>query len=164
MELNSTQRLPKKILYFWCIKAIFLFLLLSIPFLLVGIKPWYGIIIWLIILLGIPLSFSRGLDYKNFSFSVDENKITINQGIITKKSKCIIFDSIQNVGVASGPLMRMFGLAVLRIWTASPGQIKNGNREKLSDGALYLTLTDAKWLRDFMTRKQASLKIPQEST
>lgn len=152
MELNKTYQFPTKTIFFWYIRTILWLLLFSAIFLLGGIKAWFGVAIWLIIFFGIPFLIYFYLAYKNISFIVEENKITINRGVIAKKSTSIIFNSVQNVTIASNPIAKMFDLSVVRIWTASPGQ----NKEKLPDGILCLATLDAEWLKNFITAKRPS--------
>jgi len=56
-----------------------------------------------------------------FNFILEEGKITLNSGVIVKRSKAIAFDKVQNVESVSGILRRMldylrskFGLHRLR--------------------------------------------------
>jgi len=86
------------------------------------------------------------------TFSVDKSHLIVKQGILIKKERSIALPSIQNVTIVAGPLAQMFGLGIVSIWTASPGQInyekkKTGHRP---DGILYLEPGDARWLRDFL--------------
>ncbi|MDD2646877.1 MAG: PH domain-containing protein [Patescibacteria group bacterium] len=147
MELNKTYKFPPIFISFLYAKLTLLLLLISTPFLFLGLNGWFVIVICLFIFLGLPFALYFALDYNNTSFSVEENKITLNWGIISKKSKTIVFDSIQNVTIISGLLARIFGIFVLRIWTASPGQIHKDS----PDGVLYLAALDAGWLKNFMT-------------
>jgi len=97
------------------------------------------------------------LDYKNYSFTYDDKNIEIKQGIISKSQKTISYNTIQNININSGWLMRMFKIQKVEIWTSSPSQIQifqNGQRgyqtEHMPDGSIYLENEDAEILKNYI--------------
>ena len=144
--------------------------------------PWsarfYGLSWLLIVLLLITFVFSLGgsgssafsfvgsfmifialwllLVYACTNFEVSEKTITINSGILIKKSKSIPFDSVQNINNSRGLVAMIFGVSKINIWTASPGQIhiNNGNSENRPSGSLLIARNDAEWLKDYILKKK----------
>lgn len=140
--------------------------------------PWsarlYGLAWLFILLLVISLIFSLGghgvdafnyagrfmvfiaiwllLDYTCISFVVVEKMLTINSGILIKKSKSIPFDSVQNINNSRGLIAMIFGVSRVSIWTASPAQIhiNRGNSDNRPSGSLLLKHADADWLKDYI--------------
>lgn len=89
------------------------------------------------------------LHYACISYVVKENTITINSGVLIKKSKSIPFANVQDVNTSRGIISMMFGVSKINIWTASPGQIQinNGNSTNKPTGSLTLNKEDATWLQ-----------------
>jgi uncharacterized membrane protein YdbT with pleckstrin-like domain len=153
ISLGIKTKLPKTYLWFVFIKMILLFLLISLPFFLVHF--WLGMFWLILIIIGIPVMITIFINYKNTSFILEKGKITIYWGIITKKSSTIPFNNIQNVETSSGLLARMFGIAKVSIWTASPSQIEvhRGESENKPDQFLFLKTKDAEFLKSFVLTK-----------
>lgn len=152
---KGVNSLPAVVNYYALTKTVLLVTLLSTPFAFIGSKGWYSFWIVLLIFIGLPAFFIVYLGNRNTHFSMNDGKITIDSGIITKKSKTILLNNIQNVGLERGLLMRMFGISKVKIWTASQSQIssdKNGSSAK-PDGLLFLNQIDADWLNEYLTRK-----------
>lgn len=108
------------------------------------------------ILLIIAFIYGR-IDYNNFSFSYDEKNIEIKKGTLSKSQKTIPFNTIQNVNLNSGWLMRMFKLQKVEIWTSSPAQIQifqsrqqGYQTEHKPDGLIYLENEDAETLKNYI--------------
>jgi len=114
---------------------------------------------WLFVIIGIFFAIYEVVFYNSIQFLVTDDKITIDSGIITQRSKTIPFQNVQNVDTVSGVLQQMFGISTLNIWTASPGQFgvaaKKGSENTLhdSDGRLWLDTQDAQWLKNFVASK-----------
>jgi len=156
MELNKKTKLPSKVRLYWLTKLIFLIacfsLLFSLPF-----KGSFGKIFgFLIVFPGLPVFLYLLLYYNAFSFVIEENKITINSGVIIKKSRSIPFNAVQNVENVRGILRRMFGLSTVKIWTSSPEQIKvyKGTASHKPDATIELTIEDGEWLKNFILGKK----------
>jgi uncharacterized membrane protein YdbT with pleckstrin-like domain len=161
IELNKSNKLPSKVRTYWMSKLLLIIILFSLPFLIYNTSLGTSALWIFLIVIGIPAFISLLLIFDNWSYLLNENKITIFSGVITKRSKAISFDSVQNVDTVSGILRRMFGLATVRIWTASPGQInikpsnQNGAGDShRPDGMLILDKENAEWLRDFIVNKK----------
>lgn len=161
INLNILQKLPKSLKWYYLAKMIIpLFLIIiflvsvskgEVVYLMVGLLEIFLFFIvlpaWIILL----------LDYRARSFIMDNEKITINSGIVIKKSRTINFDRIQNTVITKGPLSALFGVSKLSIWTASPMQIqvKEEKMESNPDGVLWLKKIDAEALKEFFSRKHS---------
>ncbi len=109
----------------------------------------------LMIVIGGPIFLYSALSFKYTSFVVDTTKIVINSGIVFKKSMAIPFDRVQNVDCNKGPVLGLFGLSKVNIWTASPNQISMRGRSSSSkpDGSLAIPTEDAVWLQNLVLNK-----------
>lgn len=149
INLNAPTKLPSKIRWYWLTKIIILILLPSLFW-----RPLFWI---LIIFIGLPIFLYLLLYYNSFSFILEDNKITINSGVIIKRSKSIPFNIIQNVENVRGILHRIFGLSKVDIWTSSPEQIRayKGSTTHKPDGSLDLVVEDGDWLKNFILGKHS---------
>lgn len=153
IKQNEVNKLPKSVNRYVLVKTVLLITLLSIPFGFVG--EWFAFWWTMIIIIGIPVSLIVILGNNHTTFSVDNNKIQINWGIITKKSRSIMLNNIQNISIEKGLLMSMFGISCIKIWTASQSQVvrdKKGDSVK-PDGLLTLKKEDSQWLNEFLSKK-----------
>ncbi len=146
MNLNTQIKLPPRIRWYW----LTIIILILLPFLLFFLFAFFVLAI-----LALPVFLYLLLFYKYFTFVINENKITINSGIIIKNSQSIPFNRVQNIRNVRGILSRIFGLSKVSIWTSSPEQIKayGGSTTHKPDGILYLITEDANWLKDFILDK-----------
>jgi len=96
------------------------------------------------------------LDYACISYVISEHMITINSGILIKRSKSIPFAGVQNINNSRDPISMIFGISKINIWTASPSQIQinNGNSENAPSGLLLLRDDDAVWLKDYILKNK----------
>jgi membrane protein YdbS with pleckstrin-like domain len=142
-ELKSIYRLPNST-YLYFLLRMTLFLLFFSIIIGIFVKSIFGVFIFLFIFIGI-------------SFSIDENTISINSGVIFKHSTSIAFNNIQNIDCAKGPLTGLFELSVLKIWTAASSQIiiNQGKSKNNPDGLLILKSEAATWLKDFILNKHS---------
>lgn len=69
---------------------------------------------------------TRLLHWWRFTFQVGEDAIRIDSGIVSRKHRTIPYDRLQDVGVAQGPLQRLFGLAEVKLDTGSGGASEEG--------------------------------------
>ncbi len=119
-------------------------------------------VFWVFVVIGAVCVLWEVVLYNSIRFSLADDKLTIDSGIITKRSMTIPFQNAQNASTVSGIMRRMFGIATLNIWTASPGQFnvggKKGNENAMHDpdGRMWLTAEDAQWLKDFIASKKVS--------
>ena len=107
INLNIPHKMPKKVLSYYLLNfvvlIIFFLILLSI---LNALEVGAILIPGLIFFVFIPAFFVLYLHYLNFSFIVKEDGIAIKSGILVKRSKLIPSNSIQNIELRSGILMR----------------------------------------------------------
>ena len=149
INLNTPNKLPSKIRWYWLVKIIILILLPGLF--------WHPLFWILTIFFGFPIFIYLLLFYNSFGFTVEDNKITINSGVIIKKSKSIPFNTIQNVENVKGVLYRIFGLSKVDIWTSSPEQIRayKGSTTHKPDGSIDLITEDGDWLKNFILDKRS---------
>lgn len=154
ISLNSRNNLPDKLKLYYLTKLVLIILLISIP-IGIAIKSIIGVLLFLLFFVCFPLFIIEVISYNNIFFSIDETKIIINYGIISKKSNAIAFDRVQNITCTKGPLLNIFGLSKIEIWTASPGQvvIQKGSSSSAPEEVLILLDSDSKWLQDFILNK-----------
>jgi len=103
----------------------------------------------LIYLFAIFLVVNAILRYKWFSFLLTDKNISIDSGVLFRRSTTIRFDRIQDVNTIRNPLHMMLGLASVAIWTASLDQrVGNANRP---DGLIVLDADTAEWLKEYLS-------------
>jgi len=108
----------------------------------------------LIYLFGIFLLVNAVLRYKWFSFVLTDKNISIDSGVLFRRSTTIRFDRIQDVNTIRNPLHMMLGLASVAIWTASLDQrVGNANRP---DGLIVLNADTAEWLKEYLSDPPAA--------
>ena len=164
IKLNNLTKLPKEIKLYWLFKIV---LLMVLPFLvsLISLLAILRVkfIFILIVFFGfslfviLPIVFLLLLYYKFFSFLVEEDKITINYGLIVKHSKSIPFQTIQKVENVRGVFDSFFGFSQVNIWTASPEQINlfQGTSTHKPEASLLLLTKDGEWLKNFILSKRS---------
>jgi uncharacterized membrane protein YdbT with pleckstrin-like domain len=157
INLNTPNKLPKKVKWCALTKLTLTIFLLSSPFLLFSTVVWFPIFILLIIFLVIPVFLCLAVFYNLISFIVENDRLTINSGVFTKRSKSITFDKIQNITNVGNIVDRIFGLSWIKIWTASPSQIniRNGDSQNKPDMVLWLNKDDSEWLKQFILDKHS---------
>jgi membrane protein YdbS with pleckstrin-like domain len=147
----QTQKMPSAVLGYAIGRMVLKIFLVTLPFALAGSRAYTSALMLLFIFIGIPGVIYALLGFKNTSFMIEEGKLTINRGIINKQSKTIPFNTVQNASVFGGPVTSLFGIAGIKIWTASPGQhtiTQDGKQRTKPDGYLFLFTEDANWLKD----------------
>lgn len=160
INLNIPHKIPKKVLLYYLLKFIVLticvLILLSI---FNALEIGISLILMLIFFIFIPAFFVLYLHYLNFSFAVKEDGIAIKSGILIKRSRLIPSNSIQNIELRSGILMRLLQLTRINFWTSSPAQIKirNKNSQHTPDSSFILFTKDAIWLQEFMLNKREQI-------
>lgn len=157
IELGKPNKIPGKVK--WYILT-YILLLLFIPSLFFSVfSKSFGISLFsfLAVFAGLPMFLYLLIYYSRLTFIVENDRITINSGIIIKRSKSIPFDKVQNVENVGGLLLRMFGLSRVNIWTSSPEQIQVHKKETTHkpDGRLELNTSDAEWLKNFILSKHS---------
>ncbi len=156
INLSTSIKLPIKTFWYFVAKRILIISFISFLILIPSSeKHFFSIFIPLVIFIGTPF-FIKDYIYYNFTnFFIENNKITINSGLINKKSNFIVFDKIQTIKIKAGLIARFFGLSKIEIWTSSPSQIiiKDQKTENEADGILFLKNEDARWLKSFILEK-----------
>lgn len=157
IEPNKPNKLPSKIKWYILVKLILILLLMSFPFYLLNKELGRTILMFLLFFPGLLVFVYLWLYYNLLTFIVENEKITINSGIIIKRSKSIPFNQVQNVDIVRGLLHRLFGLCKINIWTSSVGQIQFSKKEatRRPDGTLDINTSDGKWLKNFILSKHS---------
>ena len=156
IESNKPNKLPSKFKLYILVKLILLLLLMSSPFFLFNKKVGGTVFMFLLFFPGLFAFVYLWLYYHLLTFIVENDKITINSGVIIKHSKSIPFNQVQNVDIAKGLLHRLFGLCKVNIWTSSVGQIQFYKKEttRRPDGTLDILSADGEWLKDFILSRK----------
>ncbi|MDR3581958.1 MAG: PH domain-containing protein, partial [Candidatus Pacebacteria bacterium] len=141
LPTNKLLKLPTGVSAYWIVKV-----LLKVFIIYLVVSMFYGIaddpqglvgIFWFFVVIAAICVVWEIAFYNSIQFSVMEDRLTIDSGIITRHSVTIPFQNVQNIDAVSGIMRRMFGLSTLNIWTASPGQFnvtgKKGNANALHD-------------------------------
>jgi membrane protein YdbS with pleckstrin-like domain len=162
IPLNSRQGLPPSAFWYVTLSslgaAIFLFLIGSLLHLGLnspnvacrGLLCGHGNqTSTLIYLFAIFLVVNAILRYKWFSFVLTDKNISIDSGVLFRRSTTIRFDRIQDVNTIRNPLHMVLGLASVTIWTASLDQrVGKANRP---DGLIVLNADTAEWLKEYLS-------------
>ncbi len=99
-----------------------------------------------------------------FSYEVTQRTITVNSGILFRQYETIDFGKIQTIENVRGPLLMLFGLTIVKIWTASASQISfsvganSAQAHPSPDTVLTLTKDDAAQLKDFIMRGKPNVQ------
>ncbi len=93
------------------------------------------------------------LEHILFTYSIEEQAITINTGILFRQYETITFSRIQTINLERGPLLWLFGLTEVRLWTASADQFNNHDEHPHAtpDTKLILTRDHAQEVKDFIS-------------
>lgn len=134
------------------IQVLFSIILLALAFSLTNFDNFLRNLLILLIIFAAPAYGLILLVYNHWTYLIEDNDVTINYGIIFKKSRTISLRSIENVSQKRGPLMDIFGITNVSIWTSAPSQIKitKGNSANTADGVLYLSREEAQELLDYI--------------
>ncbi len=106
------------------------------------------------------------LNFVLFSYSLTGSTITINSGILYRQYETIDFNRIQTLDLERGPLLWLFGLTEVRLWTASADQVnqEQGVSHATPDTTLILDSGDAEHLRDHIHASKAPAPAPVTQT
>ncbi|MEI7688832.1 MAG: PH domain-containing protein [Candidatus Nomurabacteria bacterium] len=122
VEKSIKNKIPLSYFWYAFTKLVLIIILISMPFSIAGggMSAFKSIFI----LFGIPITIYLYLSYKNFFYIIDDDKITTYRGILSKSTKTISFNTIQNVETNNGVISRIFNISEINIWTSSPSQIE----------------------------------------
>ncbi len=104
------------------------------------------------------------LDFLLFSFQLAEHSITINSGVIFRQYETINFNRIQTLDLERGPLLWLFGLTEVRLWTASADQMNFSLEDKTlssrpsADTTFVLPRDTAVHLKEFITNAKGPVQ------
>jgi len=140
IEINKSLKFSDNFSKYLQLKTFLLCLLIS------PITLGFSFLFWVIIAVYVSI------DNSKISFFLDTNQITLNYGIFVKTSKTLVFKNIQNTRLISGPLMRMFKLTRVELWSSSFSQIHRGEQgvETRPDIILYLDDVDVDAFKQFI--------------
>jgi membrane protein YdbS with pleckstrin-like domain len=149
-EIAKTYKLPRTVLAFHLFRVVMIWL--------VGILPTWWLsrdlkltlyLALILFILGAIIFFVAYLEYYYFSLTVGVDSLTVKSGVIVKNIKTIAFKSIQSIDVSYDPLIQVFGLVVVRVWSSSPQQfnLNSGDSHNRPDFLFYLTKTEAEALK-----------------
>lgn len=153
IKLNEKLPVTKKFKIYISIYIYFFVLIFSL-FLSNSYRyPFAGFLITVIILGFLGYLFVDAI-YESMSFLVTNNSITANWGIFVKKSKTVLFDTVQTMDSKGGLIMGMCGIVEFRINITSPSQINinSGSATKAYDFSVVLSSDEADWLANFISR------------
>jgi membrane protein YdbS with pleckstrin-like domain len=93
------------------------------------------------------------LSFVLFSYRLTEHSITISSGILYRQYETIDFSRIQTFDLERGPILWLFGLTEVRLWTASSDQLNTSDigTKANPDTTMVLPKDTAVHLRDFVT-------------
>jgi membrane protein YdbS with pleckstrin-like domain len=121
-----------------------------------------GFASYVIFLFAFYLVASAILRFKFFWFVLTDKNISINSGILLRRSCTIRFDRIQDVDTIRGLLHMMLGLTTVAIWTASFDQRRG--KSNRPDGLIVLDMQTAEWLRQYLSDPpQSATAAPGQS-
>ncbi len=110
-----------------------------------------------ILALAVILSYPM-LSYLLLTYELTEEAMTLNSGIVFRQYETIQFGKIQAIDNERGPLLMLFGLTLVKVWTASADQLVSGMGSDAArirprpDMRLILGKDEAAGLRDLAMR------------
>lgn len=151
LNANEVYKVPSSLKWYQLTYLVIIAIIISIPF---GFGGKFFGALWLLgIFFVLPFWLFMLMADRAISYTYDDNRLTINSGILSKQSNNIPYPNVQNVKINTGLLMNLFGLAGISIWTASQGQI-GSRRNSKPDGYLKLNKEDAQQLEEIILRRK----------
>jgi len=135
LQLNTTQKLSKKVLYYHLLNSAIFVVILVVVFLFFPKNQMQPSLVqalnFIVPVLVILIPLGNYLSWKFFSYTINEQNIIIQSGVIFRQNKSVNFNDLQNIDSAFGPVLGLFGLRKVQGFTSSPGQLiinhsKNG--------------------------------------
>ena len=155
-EILKFYKLPRTVLTFNLFRVLGVWLVGVVPtwFLSRDLKLTLVLAVILLVF-GVIIFFVSYLEYSNFSLELGAKSLTVKSGIIIKKNKTIAFDLIQSLDINYDPLIKIFDLVRVKIWTSSPQQINlnSGESNNQSELYFYLSSEDAEVLKQMIVVK-----------
>ncbi len=156
ITLNNKTKISTIVKRQWVAEVFIVIVMISLTLSLIS-GSFFQIFSFFLIFLGLPLTIYSLIHLNSISFVVEDDKITINYGIIVKHSNTIPYRNIQNILNRRSVSGQLFRVTTINIWTAAPNQIDSHNERK-PDGKLYLPTLDANWLKDFILNNNSNKK------
>ena len=128
-ESNNTgwMKLNPSVCTYWKVKGIVtilpitFFFTFSIMFYSIEV---FALVLMVIVLLGGALVILWAtLFYERYFYLVGDDGVYINRGIWFKNSRTIPYERIQHISVTRGPIMILFGISDINIFTAGTGSL-----------------------------------------
>ena len=104
---------------------------------------------WVFYLLAVVLIVNSFLKFRWFSFTLTERTVNIDSGVFVRSSRVVRLDKVQDVETRQGPLLTLWGLKSVAIWTASLDQARGNTRRP--DGLIVLDADSADWLANYLS-------------
>ncbi len=96
------------------------------------------------------------LYYFLYTYQVTEQTITVNSGVIFRQYETINFSRVQTIDNERNPILMLFGITRVEVWTASPDQLVTNPgsvAHPRPDLVLLLSKTDAEELKNFVLHR-----------
>jgi uncharacterized protein len=165
-ELNAPKRQPLPVLWYTLVAPLALSLLVLALGLFASTLSTIGAGLAAAALVAALIAFLLILSYPVvyyllFSYEVTQTSLTVKSGILFRQYETIPFDRMQVVDNERGPLLMIFGLTMIRMWTSSPDQFNidtdNGTASSHAepDATLIIGKNDAETLKAYMTRPKS---------
>jgi uncharacterized membrane protein YdbT with pleckstrin-like domain len=149
IKLGEVNQMPPSVYYYVIIKN----LLVLIPIVIIASSLKLSLISFLFTA-GFVFKIIYYLFFIKFvNFIVTEDKIILNYGILIKHSSSVSLSSIQNIKKFRGLLMQMMDLSYIKIWTASPNQLRMRNESNSPDIDIIFGKQDIEWIENFILSK-----------
>jgi putative membrane protein len=81
-----------------------------------------GALVWIFLILAVPSVLFAAAQWLAFRFRLEADELIIDSGVLGRRRRVIPIDRVQNVDLEQSALERLFGVAELRIETASGGR------------------------------------------
>lgn len=152
IKLNKKSTVSQKIKPYLSIYAYSFALIISIWIGSGFSDPVAGFLI-MIIISSILMYLYISAYYRSLGFLVTNTSITLYEGVFLKKSKTVLFETVQTMESKSGILMSMLGIVNFKISIMIPNQINiNPNSiTRVPDFNVVLTPEQAGWLTNFIS-------------
>ncbi|WP_353853757.1 PH domain-containing protein [Bacillus sp. Bos-x628] len=141
--------------------AVFLIKNLIIPFFVIGfVNSNSTIRFYAFILLGLLLlwqAVSTVLEWRRFTYRLEDDEFRVESGVLTKKKKYISLERIQTVNTSEGIFQRIFGLVRVQIETA-------GGTDGPEVSLTAITKAEAEQLKQAIFNRKKSLQQEGEAS
>lgn len=96
------------------------------------------------------------LYYFLFTYQITEQTITVNSGVLFRQYETINFSRVQVIDNERNPILMLFGITRVEVWTASPDQLittAGMSAQPRPDATLLLSKNDAEELKSFVLHR-----------